>query len=54
MIRLLFALCVAFLAYSFARALGVPIWRDWQIGDATDIALTAFYAAWIYTKDRLK
>jgi hypothetical protein len=49
--RFHFAACVSFVAWSFAAAMGVPIWRDgWGlnvIGDRTDIAVCSFVAAWL-------
>lgn len=32
------------LAFFVAKGCGIPTWRDWEVGDATDISLTAFLA----------
>jgi hypothetical protein len=37
--RLLAAFVFACVAFWIARALGIPVWRNWEPGDATDIAL---------------
>lgn len=42
--RTLVAICSAAVAFWFARALGIPAWRTWEIGDASDIALLTFIA----------
>lgn len=45
--RIFVSLLFGFVAACFARALSVPWWRDWEIGDASDIgvmtALAVFY-----------
>ncbi|ANI78992.1 hypothetical protein [Sphingobium sp. EP60837] len=47
MSRLIGSLCVAFVAYAFAKGMGIPFWRDgWDVGDRVDIAMMAFGAAW--------
>jgi hypothetical protein len=37
-------LCGLF-AFMVARDLGLPTWRDWQIGDAFDFALVTYLIA---------
>lgn len=37
------------LAYSIGRALHVPVWRDWEIGDCRDMAIAAFALVWWLT-----
>ena len=34
---------VAFAAFYLARAAGVPAWRNWESGDATDVGLLTFF-----------
>ena len=51
--KLFVASCIAFVAYAFAKALHVPDWRNWDIGDATDIAITTWFAVF-YLMDRPK
>jgi hypothetical protein len=29
-------------AFWLARGVGIPVWRDWDAGDASDIALCVF------------
>lgn len=40
----------AMLAWFVGLALNVPVWRDWMPGDRTDMAVTAFFTAWLLTK----
>lgn len=47
--RFIAALCVGFLAWSFARGIGIPAWRQWMPGDAADIAICAYLATWFLT-----
>lgn len=50
MYRLGGAICAAIVAVSFARALDVPVWRNWPIGDQFDIAVCTFLAAILLTQ----
>jgi len=45
--RLFAAALLAAAAYWLARGAGIPAWRDWEPGDAADIALCVFYAVWL-------
>lgn len=45
--RLIGCLLLAQLAWFIGKALGVPVWREWDIGDRTDMAVAAFLAAWL-------
>ena len=38
------ALMLAAAAFYAARGIGLPVWRDWVAGDATDIAALVFIA----------
>ncbi len=38
------AFSAALLAWCIGKALGVPVWRDWDIGDRADLAVLAFWA----------
>ncbi|QUT07890.1 hypothetical protein KFK14_11175 [Sphingobium phenoxybenzoativorans] len=42
--RIWIALMVALVAMFFAKGMGIPLWRDWDIGDQADIALCTFCA----------
>jgi hypothetical protein len=46
MSRLIAATLAAAAAYWLARGAGIPSWRDWEPGDAADIALCVFWAVW--------
>ena len=39
--RLMACIFAAALAWYFAKALGVPVWRAWEPGDRIDLALLA-------------
>jgi len=48
--KLRVALSVGVLAFMAARDAGLPVWRDFPIGDATDFGVTsALAAAWFMT-----
>jgi hypothetical protein len=36
------SLVAGLLAFCIAREAGVPVWRDWEIGDATDIGFLTY------------
>lgn len=42
----------AMLAWFVGKALGVPVWRNWDIGDRADMAVTAFMAALALSRRR--
>ena len=44
--RLFASLLMAIVAFWMARAVGIPAWRDWIPGDASDCALLTFNAVW--------
>lgn len=44
--RLYAAFCAGLLAWFIGKAMNVPVWRDWDIGDRSDMALTAFLLVW--------
>ena len=44
--RLFAALCAALFGWFVGKAMGVPIWRDWDMGDRSDLALLAFLCVW--------
>ena len=46
------ALFAGLLGWFVGKALGVPIWRDWDIGDRTDMALTAALLVLCLTRPR--
>ena len=46
LMRLLASASAALFAYMLGKALGLPDWRDWDIGDRTDLAVTAFFTVW--------
>jgi len=49
--RLWAALCVAFVAVSLAKGIGIPWWLDgWDYGDQADIGLMTFLAVWMLLK----
>ena len=48
--RILVAASVALLAWFVGKALNVPVWRDWDIGERTDFAVVAFFAAYLACK----
>jgi len=35
------------LAFMIAKGAGVPVWRDWEIGDATDIGFVTSVAVFL-------
>lgn len=43
--RIIGAAMLGLVAFWFARALNIPFWRQWEPGDASDIALFTFAAA---------
>jgi hypothetical protein len=44
---ILAAASLAMAAFWLARGVGIPVWRDWEPGDAADIALCVFWAVWL-------
>lgn len=42
-------LLAALLAWCIGKALGVPIWRGWNTGDRTDLAMLAAALVWVLT-----
>lgn len=51
MARFFGAIAAAFVAWAFAAALEVPVWRAWdQPGDRTDITIMAFCAALLLSR----
>lgn len=44
--RFFVSLWAGLLAGMIALDLGVPLWRDWQIGDASDFAMTTGFLVW--------
>jgi hypothetical protein len=49
-IKLRVALAAGFLAFMAAKDAGLPIWRDFPVGDATDFGVvTAYAAGWFLT-----
>lgn len=47
--RLMACLFAAALAWYFAKALGVPVWRTWEAGDRIDLALLAAAVVFLCT-----
>jgi len=46
--RFYFAACITIVTWSFAPGIGIPVWRNYPIGDRTDIAVCSFIAAWLF------
>jgi len=44
--RFLASLSAALLAGMVALDVGLPVWRHWPVGDASDFAITTFWAVW--------
>lgn len=44
------AALLALAGYWLARGIGIPSWRSWEPGDATDIAVCIFVATIILLK----
>lgn len=41
------SICIGFVALSFAKGMGIPIWASTP-GDAGDIGVLSFFAAWLW------
>ena len=44
--------CAALLGWFIGKALGVPVWRSWDIGDRFDIATTSAALVFCLTRHR--
>lgn len=42
----------ASLAWFIGKALNVPVWRDWPVGDRTDMAVAAFLTCFLLSRPR--
>lgn len=45
-VRFVASAFVGVLAFLIAKESGVPVWRDWEIGDAADIGVTTTAAVY--------
>lgn len=48
--RLYVSILLAVAAFWMARGVGIPAWRTWEPGDASDIALFVFTAVFIIAR----
>lgn len=47
------SVCVGFVAFGFAKGVGIPVLTQWEPGGAAEIGVLSFLAAWYWPVEGL-